>query len=75
MDSPPARRAATTGARWTSQLFHEMLAGVMEQLRAGQGERRYEPEQLELAGRIFDELSTADQFADFLTSVAYQYLP
>jgi len=63
------------GRKVTVELFRDMMGQVMEDLRAGRGEGRYDSEQLELAGRLFDELSTADQFADFLTTPAYQYLP
>jgi len=70
-----ARGVLQDGRKVDVPLFRELLTGVMADLRAGKGEGRYEPERLELAGRIFDELSTSDEFADFLTSVAYQYLP
>src|SRR5262249_11322748 len=62
------------GRRVTVALFRETLGRVMADLRAGKGEGRYHPEHLEQAGRLFDELSTADEFADFLTTPAYEYL-
>jgi malate synthase len=63
------------GRKVTVALFREMMTQVMADLHAGKGEESYDPEHLERAGRLFDELSTADQFADFLTTPAYQYLP
>jgi malate synthase len=63
------------GRKVTVELFHALMDEEMAQLRAGKGEPRYSPENLERAARLFDSLSTSDQFVDFLTLPAYAELP
>jgi malate synthase len=56
-------------------LFRTLMEQEMGELRAGKGQLRYDPQHLETAAELFDRLSTADTFADFLTTPAYEYLP
>ena len=63
------------GRKVTAELFHTILAEEMEPLRAGKGEQRYTPEHLEEAARLFERISTDEDFVDFLTLPAYALLP
>jgi malate synthase len=56
-------------------LFRALMAEEMAALRTGKGQLRFDPRHLETAAELFDRLSTADTFADFLTTPAYEYLP
>ncbi|MCW5846607.1 MAG: malate synthase A [Anaerolineae bacterium] len=58
----------------TVKLFREATAGVLEELKAQLGETEFAAGNYELAARLFDEISVADQFTDFLTLTAYEYL-
>ncbi len=56
------------GRRVTTALFRQCLKEEMERLK-GRGLGK-----LELAGRIFDEITTSDNFAEFLTLPAGEHL-
>ena len=56
----------------------QLLAAVQEEelarIRAAGGEKDYAPGRLTLAANLFTELSTAREFAEFLTLPLYDYL-
>jgi malate synthase len=56
------------------QLFRELTAGVLAELKEKVGSENFAANNYELAARLFDEISVADQFTDFLTLKAYDYL-
>ncbi len=58
----------------TLNLFRETTADVLADLRQQLGEAEYAAGNYELAARLFDEISVADEFTDFLTLKAYEYL-
>jgi malate synthase len=58
----------------TVDLFRGLTAEVLAELRAKVGEAFFAANNYELAARLFDEISVADQFTDFLTLKAYEYL-
>lgn len=58
----------------TVDLFRDMTAGVLADLRATVGEDAFAANNYELAARLFEEISVADQFTDFLTLKAYEHL-
>jgi len=58
----------------TVDLFREMTAGVLADLRASVGGDAFAVNNYELAARLFEEISVSDQFTDFLTLKAYEYL-
>jgi len=58
----------------TVDLFREMTAGVLADLRASVGGDAFAANNYELAARLFEEISVSDQFTDFLTLKAYEYL-
>ncbi|WP_374688769.1 malate synthase A [Promineifilum sp.] len=58
----------------TVELFRGMTAEVLTDLRQTVGEAFFAANHYELAARLFDEISVADQFTDFLTLKAYEHL-
>ncbi len=58
----------------TVDLFRETTAGVLAEMKEQAGEAEFAAGNYELAARLFDEISVADEFTDFLTLTAYEYL-
>jgi len=58
----------------TTALFRQTTADVLAELKEQVGEAEFAAGHYELAARLFDEISVADQFTDFLTLKAYDYL-
>jgi malate synthase len=63
------------GRKVSVELFQHLLGEEMARLRAGEGEPRYTPENLERGAALFARLSTDEQLADFLTLPGYALLP
>ena len=60
------------GRKVTKELFRELLADEVSKLKAEYGSRW--TKQYEDASRMFDELTTSDDFVEFLTLPGYDYL-
>jgi malate synthase len=58
----------------TVALFREVTADVLAELKAKVGEEYFATNNYELAAKLFEEISVADQFTDFLTLKAYEHL-
>jgi malate synthase len=58
----------------TPKLFRELTTEVLAELKDKVGEANFAANNYELAARLFDEISVADRFTDFLTLKAYEYL-
>jgi malate synthase len=58
----------------TRDLFRATTADVLACLREQVGPAGYAAGNYELAARLFDEISVADEFTDFLTLKAYEHL-
>ena len=58
----------------TVDLFRRMTADVLSELRGQVGEAEFAAGHYELAAKLFDEISVADEFTDFLTLKAYDHL-
>ncbi len=63
------------GRKVTVELFQQLLDEEMARLRAGEGEPRYTPENLERGAALFARISTDEQLVDFLTLPGYELLP
>ncbi|WP_067927829.1 malate synthase A [Alicyclobacillus shizuokensis] len=63
------------GRKVTIDLFRQVLAEELEKIRTTVGERRYESGNYAVAAQLFEELTTADDFVDFLTLPGYERLP
>jgi malate synthase len=58
----------------TLDLYRTLVPEELEKIRGVWGEKNFKASRVELATKLFDELVTADDFADFLTLRAYEYL-
>ena len=64
----------TDGRKVTIDLFRQILAEELEKIKASVGAENYAARHFQQASEIFDRLTTADQFGDFLTLPAYEYI-
>jgi len=62
------------GRKVTIDLFHQTLREEMDYIKSAVGEQRYNTGHYEQAARLFDSISVASQFVDFLTLPAYELL-
>jgi malate synthase len=62
------------GRKVTIDLFHQFLNEELEKLRTAIGEQQYAKRRFDTAAQILDQIITDDQFVEFLTLPAYQYL-
>ena len=62
------------GRRVTIELYRALVPQELEKIRGMWGEKNFAASRIELAAKIFDQLVTEDQIADFLTLRAYDYL-
>lgn len=58
----------------TVDTFRRMTTDVLDELKKQVGTEFFVANNYELAARLFDEISIADEFTDFLTLKAYDYL-
>ncbi|OQY98689.1 MAG: malate synthase A, partial [Planctomycetes bacterium UTPLA1] len=63
------------GRRVTKELFREMLGEELTKIRSSLGETRYQGGHFKSAAEIFYDISTTDEFVEFLTLPAYELLP
>ncbi|MGM0555811.1 MAG: malate synthase A [Myxococcota bacterium] len=68
---PDAR--LSDGREVTKELYQELVPQEMEKIQDLYGDH-YDPERFELARELFDRLSLDDNFVEFLTLIAYDYL-
>ena len=66
--------ALTDGRKITVDLFRQILTEEMEKIQSIVGPERYVARHYMLASLLFDQITTADQFVEFLTLPAYEYL-
>jgi malate synthase len=55
-------------------LVRKTIAGEMDKLKQRLGEEGYAASQFPLAGKLFEQMMTRDEFDEFLTLVAYDYI-
>jgi malate synthase len=58
----------------TVELFRQLMAEELEKIKTAIGERNYVARRFQQAAEILDQVVTSEQFVDFLTLPAYQYL-
>ncbi len=66
--------ALPDGRKITPELTRSLFREELEKLREDRGEAATATSQLELARRIFEEMSTSKEFVQFLTIPAYEHL-
>jgi len=62
------------GRKVSGELFGQLLSEEMDRIRAEVGPARFAGGQFPLAAELFQRISTDDQFVEFLTLPAYEYL-
>ena len=62
------------GREVTLALFHEMLAEELTRIRGIVGEEAWKSGTYELAGKLFDQITSNDDLEEFLTLRAYKHL-
>ena len=62
------------GRKVTVELFRELAKDELEKIRSAVGEQQFARRKFQTASEILDKIITDDQFVEFLTLPAYQYL-
>jgi len=62
------------GRKITEALVKQWLSEELQALKQAMGQERYETSRLQVAGELFLQLVTEDEFEDFLTVPGYRYL-
>jgi malate synthase len=62
------------GRKVTAELFQDLLPQELKKVREMLGERQYNAGQYEEGAKMFEELTLREDFVDFLTLPAYDYL-
>ena len=62
------------GRKVTVDLFRELEQDELEKIKAKVGEKQFAARKFQTAAEILDKIITDDQFVEFLTLPAYQYL-
>jgi len=63
------------GRKVTRDLFRRVMAEELDRIRADVGPEAFDKGQYASAREIFDRVTTGDDFVEFLTLPAYEYLP
>ncbi len=69
-----ARSVLLDGRDISTGLVREMIPEECDKIRQLVGKEQFEAGRFDLAARLFDELVTEDEFTDFLTLKAYDYI-
>jgi malate synthase len=62
------------GRKITVELFRSLVPSELEAIRKELGEERYKAGKIEDATKMFDELTTSEEFVEFLTLPGYAYI-
>jgi malate synthase len=62
------------GRKVTAELFRALLAEELGAIRAKVGEQRFAAGKYETAAQLFDQITTSEEFIEFLTLPGYAYL-
>lgn len=62
------------GRKITAELFQSILKEELEKIQASWGDAKFSQSKFSTAARIFEEISVGDNFPDFLTLSAYDYI-
>jgi malate synthase len=63
------------GTAITPDLVRRTISEELDKLRQRLGEARFNSGKFDLAGRLFGQMMTSSEFADFMPLMAYDYLP
>jgi malate synthase len=62
------------GRKVTVELFRQLMAEELAKIQAALGEQQYAQRRFDTASQILDQIISSDDFVEFLTLPAYQYL-
>ncbi len=62
------------GRKLDTTLFHRLMAEELDKIKSSIGEQQYANRRFQTAAELIDKIITDDQFVEFLTLPAYQYL-
>jgi malate synthase len=62
------------GRKVTKELFRSVLAEELDEIRSQLGEKRFASGKFTVARQLFDQITTDDQFVEFLTQPGYEKL-
>ena len=62
------------GRTLTAELYDQIVDEELAKIREQVGEAAFDRDKYAVARQVFDEVSTGDDFVDFLTLVAYKHL-
>lgn len=66
--------ALADGRTLTRELYDQIVDEELAKIREEVGEAAFDQEKYAVARQVFDEVSTGDDFVDFLTLIAYKHL-
>jgi malate synthase len=66
--------ALTDGRKVTKELFRSVLGQELEKIKSQAGEKRFEAGKFDHASKLFDQITTNEDFVDFLTLPGYELL-
>jgi malate synthase len=62
------------GAVVDAEMVRKAIPGQLEKIRAMLGAARFDSGKFEVAAEIFERMMTSDEYPEFLTLAAYEYL-
>ncbi|GAC1405109.1 MAG: malate synthase A [Ktedonobacteraceae bacterium] len=62
------------GRKVTVDLFHQLMQEELDKIKMAIGEQQYAGRKFQTAAELIDKIITDDQFVEFLTLPAYQYI-
>ncbi len=62
------------GRKLDTNLFHQLMTEELDKIKIAIGEQQYASRRFQTAAELIDKIITDDQFVEFLTLPAYQYL-
>ncbi len=62
------------GRAITTDLFHQLMTEELDKIKTAIGEQQYAGRRFQTAAELIDRIITDDEFVEFLTLPAYQYL-
>jgi malate synthase len=68
------RGALDDGRKVTKELFRSVLDEELAKIKAQMGEKRFADGKFDVARELFDQITTDDEFAEFLTLPGYEKL-
>ncbi len=69
-----SKAALDDGRKITADLFHQLMTEELDKIKIAIGEQEYASRRFQTAAELIDKIIMDDQFVEFLTLPAYQYI-